>query len=247
MDARSAIASALFVVLLAACGRASEPSSQAVTETQTPVEPTVPSIGESPLSPPATPSPKPPAETSPLSEPTPDGGESGAAQADRVMEVARTHLVETLDLPLERVDRVSIQRVEWPDASLGCPSPEESYAQVITPGYRVLLEAEGKTYELHTDLTGEMIRICEEDQEPGAHAAVNYLADELGIPAEDIDVMSVKAYEWPDASLGCPEPGKSYAQVVTPGYRVILEADGVRYEVHTDERGRTMVMCEPNR
>ena len=246
MDVRSAIAWALFVVLLAACGRASELTPEGVTETPVPVEPTVPSVGESPLSPPATPSPRPPAETSPLSEPTPDGDESGAAQADRVMEVARNRLAETLDIPLERVDRVSIQRVEWPDASLGCPSPEESYAQAVTPGYRVLLEVEGKGYELHTDLAGEMIRFCEKDQKPGAQPAVDYLADELGIPAEDIDVMSVTAYEWPDASLGCPEPGKSYAQVVTPGYRVILEADGERYEVHTDERGPTVVICEPN-
>lgn len=246
MDVRSAVAAALFVVLLAACGRAAEPSPEAVSETPAEVEPTEGPVGESPLSPPATPSPRSSTETSPLPEPTPAGSDSGTAQADQVVEVARTHLAETENVSLEAVELVSIQRVEWPDASLGCPRSGESYAQVVTPGYRVLLEVEGEAYALHMDLAGEMIRICEKDQEPGAGAAVDYLADELGIPAEEIDVVSVEAYEWSDASLGCPEPGKSYAQVITPGYRVILEAEGETFEVHTDEEGRTVVMCKPN-
>ena len=247
MDLKSAIALALFVTLLAACGRPPEPSPAAVTDTPAEVGPTEPSVGESPLSPPATPTPKPPAQSSPLAEPSPAPGESGAAQADEVMEMARSHLAETLSIPLEEVDRVSIQRVEWPDASLGCPSPGELYAQVVTPGYRVILEVEGETHELHTDEAGETIRICEEKREPAVDAAVKYAASQLDIPAGAIDVVSVETWEWPDASLGCPEPGKSYAQVITPGYRVILEAEGERYEVHTDERGRTKVMCDPNR
>jgi len=247
MNLRSELTLALFVVLLAACGRAPESSPEAVPETPTEAAPTEPSAGESPLSPPTTPTPGAPAETSPLPEPSPDGNESGAAQADEVMDLSRAYLAESLNIPLERVDRVSIQRVEWPDASLGCPSPGESYAQVVTPGYRIMLEVEGEAYELHTDLEGEAIRVCEEKERPGADAAVDYVASQLDIPAEEIDVKSVETWEWPDASLGCPEPGKSYAQVTTPGYRVILEAEGETYEVHTDERGRTVVMCEPSR
>jgi hypothetical protein len=34
-----------------------------------------------------------------------------------------------------------------------------------------------------------------------------------------------------------------YAQVITPGYRVVLEAGGQRYEYHTDT-GRFVVLCE---
>ena len=47
---------------------------------------------------------------------------------------------------------------------------------------------------------------------------------------------------WPDSSLGCPQPDKLYAQVVTPGYLVVVDVSGERIEYHTDERG-TVVRC----
>jgi len=53
-----------------------------------------------------------------------------------------------------------------------------------------------------------------------------------------IKVASIEAVDWSDASLGCPEPGMAYAQVITPGYRLILTANGARYEYHTDQGQR---------
>jgi hypothetical protein len=69
------------------------------------------------------------------------------------------------------------------------------------------------------------------------------LAGRLTLAAEAAQLVSVEAVDWPDASLGCPQPGMMYAQVVTPGYRVILEAGGKMYEYHTDE-GRFAVLCD---
>ena len=74
--------------------------------------------------------------------------------------------------------------------------------------------------------------------------AVADLARQLGIAAEAITVRSVEAVEWPDASLGCPEPGMMYAQVITPGYRIMLEANGQFYEYHAGRKG-TIVRCRP--
>lgn len=48
---------------------------------------------------------------------------------------------------------------------------------------------------------------------------------------------------WPDSSLGCPQPGQMYLQVVTPGYRVVLEAEGNRYDYRLTEAGRVR-LCE---
>ncbi len=50
-----------------------------------------------------------------------------------------------------------------------------------------------------------------------------------------IDTVSVEFTEFPDASLGVKEPGESYAQVVTTGYIIILEYEGVRYEFHVND------------
>jgi hypothetical protein len=65
--------------------------------------------------------------------------------------------------------------------------------------------------------------------------AVADLSKQLGIPEANIKVVSSEAVEWSDGSLGCPEPGMSYAQVITPGYRIVLQAGDKQYEYHTGE------------
>ncbi len=69
------------------------------------------------------------------------------------------------------------------------------------------------------------------------------LADRKGVEKEQIAVVSVKGVNWPDASLGCPEPGMFYAQVITPGYKIVLSHDGQSYEYHTDRSSR-IVLCQ---
>jgi len=60
------------------------------------------------------------------------------------------------------------------------------------------------------------------------------LARRTGISDDQIVLKQVEVVTWPDTSLGCPLPGRMYAQVVTPGYRLVL-SDGARdYEYHTD-------------
>jgi hypothetical protein len=49
--------------------------------------------------------------------------------------------------------------------------------------------------------------------------------------------------EWSDASLGCPQEGMMYAQVITPGYLIVLEAQGQTFEYHTDQ-GTNVVLCQ---
>ncbi len=55
------------------------------------------------------------------------------------------------------------------------------------------------------------------------------LAKRFEMQARDIKVIEAMPTTWPDASLGMPESGKMYAQVLTPGFKVILEAKGTRY------------------
>jgi hypothetical protein len=43
-------------------------------------------------------------------------------------------------------------------------------------------------------------------------------------------VTSAVAVTWNDSSLGCPQPGMMYTQVITPGLRVMVEADGKSYD-----------------
>jgi hypothetical protein len=65
-----------------------------------------------------------------------------------------------------------------------------------------------------------------------------------GLSAEDITLGSAEAVDWPDGSLGCPQPGMMYGQVITRGYLIILEADGETYPFHTDANPQgQLILC----
>jgi hypothetical protein len=55
---------------------------------------------------------------------------------------------------------------------------------------------------------------------------------ETGIDPDEMKTVEVEYTEFADPSLGVPQPGAVYEQVITPGYIIILEADGEFYEYH---------------
>jgi len=77
--------------------------------------------------------------------------------------------------------------------------------------------------------------------------AKEHLARELDTSTEVVEILAIEPTEWSDASLGCPEPGKMYAQVITPGYRILVEVGGEEFEVHMDREGQNAVICDPDR
>ena len=60
--------------------------------------------------------------------------------------------------------------------------------------------------------------------------AVNDLAARVGAPAADIRVVRADRVTWRDSAAGCPEPGMFYAQVLTPGYWIMLSYRGTEYD-----------------
>jgi hypothetical protein len=68
------------------------------------------------------------------------------------------------------------------------------------------------------------------------------LADFLGISSGEVKVIEVEEVEWPDTSLGCPEPGKAYLQVIVPGWRVVMRVANKVYEYHYG--GGQGVLCD---
>lgn len=68
------------------------------------------------------------------------------------------------------------------------------------------------------------------------------LANWLSIFSEEIEVVEVEEVEWPDTSLGCPEPGMAYLQVIVPGCRVVMRMNDEVYEYHWG--GGHGVLCD---
>jgi hypothetical protein len=72
------------------------------------------------------------------------------------------------------------------------------------------------------------------------------LAQRLSVPASQINLIEAKKVFWPDASLGCPQPGIAYTQVEVPGYRIMLEAGGNEFEYHTNIHNSVFYCENPN-
>ncbi len=82
---------------------------------------------------------------------------------------------------------------------------------------------------------------------PHEEAARGLLAREVGADPEEFRLESSDRVQWSDTSLGCPEPGYAYAQVVVPGYRLVFDLDGTLYRVHTNDDGSHAVICNTGR
>jgi hypothetical protein len=76
-------------------------------------------------------------------------------------------------------------------------------------------------------------------QVPGSllDGVIEDAASRQSVGVATISVISGQPVDWSDGSLGCPEPGKSYTQVLTPGYLVMIDAGGVTLEYHMNQQG----------
>ncbi len=83
------------------------------------------------------------------------------------------------------------------------------------------------------------------DVPENVQAAIDDLAERLGVPATSIQPGPLEQVTWSDSSLGCPSPGTSYAQVLTDGYRVVLTADGQEYAYHAGADGELFYCADP--
>lgn len=72
----------------------------------------------------------------------------------------------------------------------------------------------------------------------GTKAAVADLMARLDLEADAITVLSAERVDWPDSCLGIDKRDIACAEVITPGFRIILEASGQKYEYHTDGGSR---------
>ncbi len=73
-------------------------------------------------------------------------------------EAAKTALATELKVASNSITVVSATVMEWSDSCLGLGGAAEICAAVITPGYKVTLSANGKTYVYRTDATGSVVR-----------------------------------------------------------------------------------------
>ena len=72
---------------------------------------------------------------------------------------AQKWLAAHLGVPVEEVELVAQEQVEWPNGCLGVAQAGEACTEAIVPGWRVTLAVAGQNYEVRTDETGSIVRL----------------------------------------------------------------------------------------
>ena len=79
------------------------------------------------------------------------GGQPIPPEDNTPVRAARQVLANALGIELSRITTVSVEPAYWPDTCLGIPQPGVMCAQVQVYGFRVILTAQGRFYEVRTD------------------------------------------------------------------------------------------------
>jgi hypothetical protein len=181
--------------------------------------------------------------------------EESANRGQDALQRARDDLASRLNVDSGEISVIGAEAVDWSDASLGCPEPGKVYAQVITPGYRIVLEARGQRYEYHSDSEAKQLILCQNDQErlqtmrqksspeQAVISAQQDLASRLRIAIDEVTVARVTEEMFPAGDLGCPCPGcpSSPMTGLVEGQRIILTARDKEYEYRA--RGMAVLFC----
>lgn len=100
---------------------------------------------------------------SPIATPTPASTATAATEPTQepvypnAINAARVKLAKQINLRLEDVMVVSYERVEWPDSCLGVRVSGVMCAMIVTSGFRIILEAQSRQYEYHSNADGSTI------------------------------------------------------------------------------------------
>lgn len=138
----------LLVTVVAACGAPSAP----------PAFPTASSKPAATLPPSALPTMPPSILPTAAAQPTGDQWKDAPVAALN----AAADLAQRLKIDVNTITLISVEAVDWSDACLGIHQPEVMCAQVITSGYKVMLEANGQRYEYHTNESGSVVRLVQQ-------------------------------------------------------------------------------------
>ena len=114
-------------------------------------------------------------------------------------------------------------------------SPSEESPEAILP----ILPTQGVSTQMFQSIPDPLTA----DLQNLINAAKENLAGRLSSSIDQVNFIGVYDVTWPDSSLGCPQDGMMYTQVLTPGYLIQLEHGSIQYEYHSGKSTR-VVYCE---
>jgi hypothetical protein len=181
---------------------------------------------------------------------------SAAAQA--AADQARAEAARQLQAQAGEFTIVTIEPAQWTDSSLGCRKPNSMYTDVMSNGYTVVLERQGKRHQVN--VAGSRAVMCEQTtrlsgtvRQPMSARGLDRmttlarqdLANRLRLDLQQVRVAKVEPRRWTDEDMNCSSGGGSPADAGagSTGYRLALSTSGRTYFYHTDLR--SVRACPP--
>jgi hypothetical protein len=161
------------------------------------------------------------------------GGEDTDDGIDAICLEGAVDCDDTIDTPTD--PDVCIQIFPTPPE---CADPDAPVSDEPPPADEPGSGNGGAGFRTCLDLTEHNTLSC---GQAATALATQDLAQRLG-SADGIALKSFERVDWPDSCLGVYQPDVACAAVVSPGYRVILEANGQTYEYHTQGLSRVVLV-----
>ena len=92
---------------------------------------------------------------------------------------------------------------------------------ILSQEFKIVTNGPSKS-KSQNSLKSQMITQAKED-----------LSERLSVEIDQIKLLEAREVTWPDSSLGCPQPGKVYNQVLQDGLLIRLEVGGRMYFYHS--------------
>ena len=88
-----------------------------------------------------------------------------------LVEPALLDLARRLKVSEDPIEVLEVEKVTWPDGSLGCPQPDQMYTQALVEGHRIVLGHGERAFLYHSG--GDALPfLCESDEIDGGYGFI---------------------------------------------------------------------------
>lgn len=156
---------------------------------------------------------------------------------------------QRLKVPTSRLNLIQVQQRTWRNGCLEIIDPNRLCTQVMVEGWRVVVGMQEQTLVYHTDDTGNVVVLNQNDSTIiGENPQVNlprriqeqiisYLVRTTGFPAHQLRISDAQEITV-DGCLSLPAPQERCTRIALPAYRVTVVRQNLQAVVHILQDGR---------
>lgn len=135
---------------------------------------------------------------------TPGGGLLTPTETPRLVRLAQDWLTFRLGVSLDQARMISATEEQWPDSCLGVQQAGEACSEIVTPGWLIIFDVNGRRYEVHTDRSGQAFRLAPSAAAQTAIATGTSLsgAPTSGLTQPGAGQDALKGTSWTLSSMG---------------------------------------------